>query len=54
VPLQRNADGAVFTQYYMEDIEALGFSFEMDFLGLKNLTMIQNVCSGRRFTDGRD
>lgn len=42
VPLQRNADGAVFTQYYMEDIEALGL-LKMDFLGLKNLTMIQKT-----------
>ncbi|NJN48803.1 MAG: DNA polymerase III subunit alpha [Alkalinema sp. RL_2_19] len=42
VPLQRNADGAVFTQYYMEDIESLGL-LKMDFLGLKNLTMIQNT-----------
>lgn len=42
VPLQRNADGAVFTQYFMEDIEALGL-LKMDFLGLKNLTMIQKT-----------
>jgi DNA polymerase III subunit alpha len=42
VPLQRNADGAVFTQYYMDDIEALGL-LKMDFLGLKNLTMIQQT-----------
>jgi DNA polymerase III subunit alpha len=42
VPLQRNADGAVFTQYYMEDIESLGL-LKMDFLGLKNLTMIQKA-----------
>jgi DNA polymerase-3 subunit alpha len=42
VPLQRNGDGAVFTQYFMEDIEALGL-LKMDFLGLKNLTMIQKT-----------
>jgi DNA polymerase-3 subunit alpha len=42
VPLQKNADGAVFTQYFMEDIEALGL-LKMDFLGLKNLTMIQKA-----------
>jgi DNA polymerase-3 subunit alpha len=42
VPLQRNQDGAVFTQYYMEDIESLGL-LKMDFLGLKNLTMIQKT-----------
>jgi DNA polymerase III subunit alpha len=42
VPLQRNNDGAVFTQYFMEDIESLGL-LKMDFLGLKNLTMIQKA-----------
>jgi len=42
VPLQRNNDGAVITQYFMEDLEALGL-LKMDFLGLKNLTIIQNA-----------
>ncbi|MEL7034811.1 MAG: DNA polymerase III subunit alpha [Cyanobacteria bacterium J06592_8] len=42
VPLQRNNDGAVITQYFMEDIEALGL-LKMDFLGLKNLTIIQKA-----------
>jgi DNA polymerase III subunit alpha len=42
VPLQRNNDGAVITQYYMEDIEAVGL-LKMDFLGLRNLTMIQKA-----------
>ncbi|MGD1905662.1 MAG: DNA polymerase III subunit alpha [Leptolyngbyaceae cyanobacterium] len=42
VPLQRNNEGQVITQYYMEDVEALGL-LKMDFLGLKNLTMIQKA-----------
>jgi DNA polymerase-3 subunit alpha len=42
VPLQRNDDGVVFTQYFMEDLESLGL-LKMDFLGLKNLTMIQKT-----------
>jgi len=42
VPLQRNNDGSVITQYYMEDLECLGL-LKMDFLGLKNLTMIQKA-----------
>ncbi|MEM1290690.1 MAG: DNA polymerase III subunit alpha [Cyanobacteria bacterium P01_H01_bin.162] len=42
VPLQRNNDGQVITQYYMEDVEALGL-LKMDFLGLRNLTMIQRA-----------
>lgn len=42
VPLQRNNEGAVITQYFMEDLESLGL-LKMDFLGLKNLTMIQKT-----------
>ncbi|MEC4815369.1 MAG: DNA polymerase III subunit alpha [Scytonema sp. PMC 1069.18] len=42
VPLQKNNDGDVITQYFMEDLESLGL-LKMDFLGLKNLTMIQNA-----------
>lgn len=42
VPLQKNNDGSVITQYYMEDLESLGL-LKMDFLGLKNLTMIQKA-----------
>ena len=42
VPLQKNNDGAVITQYSMEDLESLGL-LKMDFLGLKNLTIIQNT-----------
>jgi len=42
VPLQMNKDGAVITQYFMEDLESLGL-LKMDFLGLKNLTTIQKT-----------
>ncbi|HEY9729975.1 MAG TPA: DNA polymerase III subunit alpha [Chroococcales cyanobacterium] len=42
VPLQVNNDGAVITQYFMEDLESLGL-LKMDFLGLKNLTTIQKT-----------
>lgn len=42
VPLQRNEKGAVITQYPMEDLESLGL-LKMDFLGLKNLTMLQKT-----------
>jgi DNA polymerase-3 subunit alpha len=44
VPLQKNNDGSVITQYYMEDVEAMGL-LKMDFLGLKNLTTIQRAAS---------
>ncbi|WP_269623144.1 DNA polymerase III subunit alpha [Prochlorococcus marinus] len=44
VPLQRNNDGQIITQYFMEDIESLGL-LKMDFLGLKNLTMLDRTVS---------
>ncbi|AFY31018.1 trans-splicing intein-formed DNA polymerase III subunit alpha N-terminal partner DnaE-N [Calothrix sp. PCC 7507] len=40
VPLQKNNDGSVITQYFMEDLESMGL-LKMDFLGLRNLTLIQ-------------
>lgn len=42
VPLQRNNEGAVVTQYPMEDLESLGL-LKMDFLGLRNLTTIRHT-----------
>jgi DNA polymerase-3 subunit alpha len=42
VPLQRSNEGAVTTQYTMEDLESLGL-LKMDFLGLRNLTTIQHT-----------
>ena len=35
-----NNEGAVITQYFMEDLESLGL-VENGFLGLRNLTLIQ-------------
>ena len=58
VPLQRNNDGQVITQYFMEDVESMGL-LKMDFLGLKNLTMIDKtlelveVSSGERIDPDR-
>ena len=53
VPLQKNNDGSVITQYYMEDLDSLGL-LKMDFLGLRNLTMIQKTIdlieASRHFT----
>ncbi len=42
VPLQKNNDGSVITQYFMEDLESMGL-LKMDFLGLRNLTIIQKA-----------
>ncbi len=48
VPLQKNNEGAVITQYFMEDLESLGL-LKMDFLGLKNLTTIQKTAELIRY-----
>ena len=42
VPLARGSDGALVTQYIMTTLEELGL-LKMDFLGLRNLTVIQNA-----------
>jgi len=42
VPLTRGLKGEVMTQYPMEDVEYLGL-LKMDFLGLKNLSMVENI-----------
>lgn len=42
VPLQRNNDGTIIAQYYMEDCAYVGL-VKMDFLGLRNLTMIDRA-----------
>lgn len=39
VPLSKNNDGAIITQYSMDDLAHLGL-LKMDFLGLRNLTMM--------------
>ncbi len=52
VPLQRNNDGQVITQYFMEDVESMGL-LKMDFLGLKNLTMIDKTLELVELTSGK-
>lgn len=42
VPLQPGNDGLVLTQYPMGDLEKLGL-LKMDFLGLRNLTLIDRI-----------
>lgn len=42
VPLQKNNDGTMIAQYYMEDLAYVGL-VKMDFLGLRNLTMIDKA-----------
>lgn len=42
VPVQRSKDGVIITGYPMGDLEKLGL-LKMDFLGLRNLTIIDNT-----------
>ncbi len=46
VPVSRAADGTITTQYTMVTLEELGL-LKMDFLGLRNLTVIKNAISGK-------
>lgn len=41
-PLMRISDGSIITQYDMEDLERIGL-LKMDFLGLRNLTVIDHT-----------
>lgn len=50
VPLSRAKHGEIITQYAMEDVESLGL-LKMDFLGLKNLTVIETAL--RFINEGR-
>ncbi len=42
VPLSRGSDGSIVTQFTMTTLEELGL-LKMDFLGLRNLTVIKNA-----------
>lgn len=42
IPLQKDQDGATITQYSMNPVDSLGL-LKMDFLGLKNLTIIETT-----------
>ena len=53
VPLQRNNEEQIITQYSMDDIESLGL-LKMDFLGLKNLTMIDKTVSLIKESTGQE
>ncbi len=51
VPVQRNNDGSKITQFYMEDLAYVGL-VKMDFLGLRNLTMIDKALKAIQKTCG--
>ena len=53
VPVSRAADGTITTQYTMVTLEELGL-LKMDFLGLRNLTVIKNAVDGKLDLDEID
>jgi DNA polymerase-3 subunit alpha len=53
LPLRQDEDGTIVTQYAMGPVGDLGL-LKMDFLGLKTLTVIRNVCEMVRKTRNID
>ncbi|MCC8160635.1 MAG: DNA polymerase III subunit alpha [Oscillospiraceae bacterium] len=53
VPLQLNADNFITTQFTKDTVESLGL-LKMDFLGLRNLTVIENAVKIIKKTRGTD
>ncbi|HEU0008451.1 MAG TPA: DNA polymerase III subunit alpha [Verrucomicrobiae bacterium] len=53
LPLKADEDGTIVTQYAMDPVGDLGL-LKMDFLGLKTLTVIRNVCEMVKHTQGID
>ena len=51
LPLKKDDDGAIVTQYAMNPVGDLGL-LKMDFLGLKTLTVIRNTCEMVKQTKG--
>jgi DNA polymerase-3 subunit alpha len=51
LPLKRDEDGTIVTQYAMNPVGDLGL-LKMDFLGLKTLTVIRNTCEMVKRTKG--
>ena len=51
LPLKQDEDGTIVTQYAMGPVGDLGL-LKMDFLGLKTLTVIRNVCEMVKKTRG--
>jgi DNA polymerase-3 subunit alpha len=51
VPLERGAEGIPLTQYPMEALEAIGL-LKVDFLGLRNLTVIEQAVATIREQEG--
>ena len=52
VPLSRGADGTITTQYVMTTLEELGL-LKMDFLGLRNLSVIKDAAALASASEGK-
>ncbi|HIV02312.1 MAG TPA: DNA polymerase III subunit alpha [Candidatus Aphodoplasma excrementigallinarum] len=53
VPLQLSKDGIITTQYHMDNVSELGL-LKMDFLGLRNLTVIKNAVDNIKLSRGEE
>ncbi|WP_026906444.1 DNA polymerase III subunit alpha [Paucisalibacillus globulus] len=53
VPLTIGATSTALTQYPMNDLESLGL-LKMDFLGLRNLTLIERIVDSIRYKEMKD
>ena len=52
IPIQEGHDGIFLTQYSMEHLEELGL-LKIDFLGLRNLTLLETILKSIQRTTGR-
>lgn len=52
VPLSRGTEGAIVTQFEKDTVEQLGL-LKMDFLGLRNLTIIEDACDLIEMSTGK-
>lgn len=53
VPVTIGATETQLTQYSMTDLESIGL-LKIDFLGLRNLTLMERILQSIRFKDGKD
>ena len=52
IPIQEGHDGIYLTQYSMEYLEEIGL-LKIDFLGLRNLTLLETILKSIQRTTGR-
>ncbi|MFD1707942.1 DNA polymerase III subunit alpha [Siminovitchia sediminis] len=52
IPIKEGPDGVYVTQFPMEDLEKIGL-LKMDFLGLRNLTLLEQIIKGIHIHTGK-